>query len=83
MPDIMRLVAGNAVWTLVPGMLFGFGISIEATRFIRSQLRGVAAGDLPTFVSVSVLVATVTLLACFIPTLRANRINLSETLDGS
>ncbi len=78
--DLIRLIVRNAVWMLGPGLFCGLAVSVVATRFIRSQLWGVTPGDLPTFVSISVLVAGVTLAGCLIPTLRANRINLARTL---
>jgi putative ABC transport system permease protein len=81
--DIIRLIRWNAAWMLGSGLVFGLAVSIVAARFIRPQLWGVTAGDLPTFISVSVLVVTVTCAACLIPTLRANRINPAQTLNNS
>jgi putative ABC transport system permease protein len=63
----MRLVfAGSAV-----GLLGAWGV----TRLMQSLLYGVAPGDPLTFVAVTGLLSGTALLACYVPAMRAARIN--------
>jgi putative ABC transport system permease protein len=59
--------------------LFGIGIGLPAeialTSLIKKLLFGVGSTDVPTFVSVSILLAASALLACYIPARRATRVD--------
>ena len=53
----------------------GLVASYAGARFIRSQLFGVSATDLVTFVVVPVALAAVAALACYLPARRAARVD--------
>jgi putative ABC transport system permease protein len=73
--DIWRqtLVAG-AVITLV-GLSAGFAASLMLTRLLASLLFNVKPGDPATFAFVTAVLASVALLACYVPARRAMRVD--------
>ena len=73
--DIWRqtLVAG-AVITLV-GLSAGFAASLMLTRLLASLLFNVKPGDPATFALVTAVLASVALLACYLPARRAMRVD--------
>jgi putative ABC transport system permease protein len=73
--DIMKLVVGNGMMLTVIGIGIGVAASLVLTRVMASLLFGVTATDIPTFLSVSVVLATVALIANYIPARRATRVN--------
>jgi len=73
--DILKLVIGQAMILAVIGILIGLGIAVAGTRLIASLLFEVGATDLITLIVTSLLLAAVTLLACFIPARRALKLD--------
>ena len=57
------------------GSVIGLAIAFGATRFLKSVLYGVDAVDPTTFIGVTLLLTAVALLACWIPALRASRVD--------
>jgi len=53
----------------------GLALAFLLTRFLSSLLLGVTSTDALTFVSVTILLCAVTILACFLPARRAMRID--------
>jgi predicted permease len=66
--------------------LVGFAVAIglvgafAATRMLRTQLFGVQPHDALTFVAVTTLLASVAILACYVPARRASRVDPMEAL---
>jgi putative ABC transport system permease protein len=73
--DIIRLVLGQGMRTLLLGLLLGVAVAALGTRLIASLLYGVAAGDPVTFVTVAALLVVLGLVACYLPARRATRID--------
>jgi putative ABC transport system permease protein len=73
--DVLLNVVGQGLSLAMAGMAIGLGASVALTRLIESLLFGVSARDPLTFVSVSVVLLVVVFAACFIPALRALRID--------
>jgi putative ABC transport system permease protein len=73
--DIMRLVVGNGMLLTVTGIVIGVLASWALTRVMTNLLFGVTATDLPTYLGVSAVLATVALIANYIPARRATRVN--------
>lgn len=73
--DIMHLVLGDGAKMTVAGAIIGITASLGLTRLMANQLFGVTAYDPVTFASVALLLISVGLAACWIPTRRAMRVN--------
>jgi putative ABC transport system permease protein len=73
--DVLRLVLGQGMWTTAIGVAIGIAGSFALTRTTRSLLFGVSPTDAVTLAGVSLLLAGVSLLACWIPTRRAMRVD--------
>ncbi|HEV2387348.1 MAG TPA: hypothetical protein VGS20_08840 [Candidatus Acidoferrales bacterium] len=56
-------------------MAAGTAGALGATRLMSSELYGVSATDPPTFLAVAILLAVVTLAACYVPARRAMRVD--------
>ena len=78
--DVFRLVLGNGLVLMAIGVALGTGIAIYAARFLRAMLFQVPAHDVPTFFSIPLVLATVGLLACWMPARRATRVDPIITL---
>jgi len=62
------------------GLAVGFGLCAGVLRVMRSVLYGIAVYDVPTMISVVAVLASVTLIASTLPTLRIARIDPAKTL---
>jgi predicted permease len=73
--DVMRLVLGEGWRMALLGVAIGVAAALGLTRFMGSQLFGITAHDPLTFAGVAIVLMTVALLACFVPALRAVRVD--------
>lgn len=73
--DVLALILRQGIGLVVLGMALGFSGAFGATRLLRSFLFEVTPLDPPTFVAVGLLLALVSLLACWIPARRAVRVD--------
>jgi predicted permease len=73
--DVLRLILGQGLWTTVIGMAIGVAGSFALSRTMHSLLFEVSAADPITLVWSALLLATVSLLACWIPARRAMRVD--------
>jgi predicted permease len=72
--DILLLALRPGVVLTLAGVALGLAAALGATRLMASLLFGVSPADPITFLAVSVSLALVALLACWIPARRAVRI---------
>ena len=72
--NIVRLVLREMALLLVPGCLVGAVAAAGLTRFVSSMLFGVTATDPAAFALAACALASATLLAGFLPALRASRV---------
>ncbi len=72
--DILRLILRHGLRMTLTGLGAGVAISFAATRFLSTQLLGVAPTDVLTYASVAVLLSIVALAACYIPARRATKV---------
>jgi len=73
--DILTLVVRQGMALALAGVTIGLAAAFLLTRLIRSLLFGVEVFDPVTFAGISLLLAIITLLACYIPAQRAARID--------
>jgi putative ABC transport system permease protein len=73
--DVVRLVLGQGVRLALLGLGIGILAAAAATRLLRSLLYGISSSDPVTFVLVASILTCVVLLACFVPTWRATRVD--------
>jgi putative ABC transport system permease protein len=84
--DILKMVVWQGMVLVVTGLALGLLLSIALTRVLTSSLLElelpfpVSATDPVTFASVTILLALVALVACFIPARRATEIDPIEAL---
>jgi predicted permease len=78
--DIWRIVFRQALAIVAVGAFIGILAALGLTRATASFLYGVSAHDPLTYLSVTTLIAGVTLLACYIPARRATKIDPMEAL---
>ena len=73
--DVLRLVLNHGLKLTLIGAAIGLIGAYLTTRAITAVLYGVSATDPLTFVSVSVLLIGVALLACYVPARRATKVD--------
>jgi ABC-type antimicrobial peptide transport system permease subunit len=76
--DVFRMVVGQGLALALAGLAIGVVAALILTRVLSSfslLLYGVGASDPVTFITVSVMLILVAVVACYIPTRRAMRVD--------
>ena len=73
--DVLRMVLGQGVRTILIGVAIGIVGSFALTQTVSSLLFGVTATDPLTFAAVTLLLIAVALVACYIPARRATKVD--------
>jgi putative ABC transport system permease protein len=77
---VLRMVVRQGMALALIGISLGLAGALGLTRVIANLLFGVNATDPITFIAIPLLLAFVALLACWIPALRASRVDPMITL---
>jgi putative ABC transport system permease protein len=73
--DVLWLVMKEGAKFSLVGISLGLACALGITRLLSSELYGVSPADPVTFAAAAVMMTVVTLLACYIPTRRAMRVD--------
>jgi putative ABC transport system permease protein len=73
--DVLRMVIAEGFKLTVVGLGLGLAAAFALNRLIASQLFGVTATDPLTYGGVAMLLAMVSIVACYIPARRAARVD--------
>jgi predicted permease len=71
--DVLRLIVGQSLRHVVPGIVLGGVAAVLVTHLLRSQLFGVTPADPPTFAGVALILLAVGAVASYLPARRAAR----------
>jgi putative ABC transport system permease protein len=78
--DVLGLVARQTVFMIGIGVAGGLAGAFGLTRFLRNYLWQVSPTDPITFITVSIGLALIAVVACFVPTRRAVRVDPTVAL---
>ncbi|HWN41994.1 MAG TPA: ABC transporter permease [Thermoanaerobaculia bacterium] len=81
--DVQRLVVRQGMMLVAWGVVAGVAGALVLTRAVAGMLYGVGATDPLTFVVVPVVLALVSLIACYLPARRAARLDPTVALKGT
>jgi putative ABC transport system permease protein len=73
--NVLRNVLGRGFALVGTGLAIGLGVSLGMTRLIGGLLYQVGAADPVTFAAAIFVLAVVALIACWIPALRATKVD--------
>jgi putative ABC transport system permease protein len=73
--SILSLVLGQGLWTTLAGIGAGLVIAAIFTRYLKSMLFAVQPIDAGVFAGVALLLLAVAAAACYVPALRATRVD--------
>ena len=79
-PQVLLLIVGQGLPLILAGVLVGLAVSFGLTRLIATLLYGITPTDTFTFSAVTALLVFIALFACWLPALRASRIDPLEAL---
>jgi putative ABC transport system permease protein len=73
--DVLQMILRQGMLLISLGIVIGLVAALVLTRLLKSLLFGVSVTDPLTFIAVSLLLALVALLACYIPARRATKVD--------
>ena len=78
--NILALILRQGMLPVIAGLVIGLLGALGLTRFLANQLYAVKPTDPVTFLAVGTLLASIALLACWVPARRATRIDPIKAL---
>ena len=76
----LALVLRDGARIVVIGLVAGLALAVAGARLLAGMLFGVGTGDVPTYLAVTALLATVALVAALVPARRAANADPSTAL---
>jgi len=77
---VLGLILREGMSLIAGGLLVGGGLGIALARVLRVLLFGVGPGDPATFVGGAILFTAIAGIACWLPALRATKVNPTQAL---
>jgi ABC-type antimicrobial peptide transport system permease subunit len=78
--DVLSLVMRDGMRLAAGGTLLGIAGALLLGRLLSGMLYGIGPSDPATYLSITVVILAVALVACFIPARRATRVQPTEAL---
>jgi len=78
--DVVKLILKQGMLLTGIGILCGLVLSFAATRVLSGLLYGIKPGDPATFAAISLFLAAVALVSCYLPARRAASIDPMKSL---
>jgi macrolide transport system ATP-binding/permease protein len=72
---VMKMITKQGMWLAGVGVVIGLLLALALVRVLSAVLIGVSGYDVTIFVAVPLLLATVALIACYLPARRATKVN--------
>lgn len=73
--DVLKMMVGGGMTMVAAGILAGLTLSVLLARTVSTLLYGIGLFDVPSFLGVSALLLLVALIACWLPSRRAMRVD--------
>ena len=73
--DVLKMTVGQGLRLVLTGVAIGLAAAFILTRVMATLLFGVSPTDPLTFISISIVLIGVAVLASYIPALRATRVD--------
>jgi putative ABC transport system permease protein len=73
--DVLKMTVGEGLRLVSTGVVIGLGTALILTRVMSSLLFGVSTNDPITFITISLILVSVAVLASYVPALRATRVD--------
>jgi putative ABC transport system permease protein len=78
--DVLKMIMGQGLRWVLLGLLIGLGLGFVLTRMLASLLFGVGPANPLTYIAVSAVMLAVAAVACYLPAVRAIRIDPMRAL---
>jgi putative ABC transport system permease protein len=73
--DVLQLIVGHGLRLVLAAMVLGLLAAFALTKSLQSLLYGIGATDVPTLVAVAGLLASIAVVACWLPARRASGVD--------
>ena len=73
--DVLKMTVQQGLRLVALGLIIGLAAAFTLTRVMASLLFGISATDPITFITISVVLLAVAMLASYIPSVRAMRVD--------
>jgi putative ABC transport system permease protein len=73
--DVRTMFLRQGLWLIATGIGLGIGVALGLTRVLSALLFGVGPADVATYAAVSAALATIALIATYLPARRASRVD--------
>ena len=78
--EVRKMILIQGLMTVGLGLLLGLVAAFGLTRLIATLLYNVSPSDPPTYASVAIVLTVTSIVACYLPALRATRVDPSSVL---